>query len=106
MKQSILIPLSKKPKAQKCTELRIISLMSHILKLLLKFTRQRESIFNLRKICEKILEVHQDAYIGIARIEGGLTSEFKIKKGVRQGWALSSSLFNLYTEQNLEKEGL
>jgi len=33
---------------------------------------------------------------GIVRIEGGVTSEFKIKKGVRQGCVLSSSLFNLY----------
>ena len=36
---------------------------------------------------------------GVVRIEGGLPSEFKIKKGVRQGCVLSSSLFNLCTEQ-------
>ena len=36
---------------------------------------------------------------GIVRINSGVTSEFKIKKGVRQGCVLSSSLFNLYTEE-------
>ena len=41
MKQSIFIPLSKKPKAQKCTEFRTISLMNHTSKLLLKIMRQR-----------------------------------------------------------------
>ena len=32
------------------------------------------------------------------RTESGITSEFKIKKGVRQGCVLSPNLFNLYTE--------
>ena len=86
MKQSIFIPLPKKPKAQKCTELRIISLMTHIFKLLLKIIQQRiadkivkevsglqsryrpemgtrEGIFNLRTICERTLVVNQDVYI-------------------------------------------
>ena len=31
--------------------------------------------------------------------ESGLTSEFKIKKGVQQGCVLSPNLFNLYTEK-------
>ena len=35
----------------------------------------------------------------VVRTENGLTEEFKIKKGVRQGCVLSSSLFNLYTEK-------
>ena len=33
------------------------------------------------------------------RTESGLTAECKIKTGVRQGCALSSSLFNLYREK-------
>ena len=39
-------------------------------------------------------------------MEGGVTSRFKIKKGVRQGCVLSSSLFNLYTEQILREVGV
>ena len=33
------------------------------------------------------------------RTENGMTSEFKIKKGVRQGCILSPNLFNLCTEK-------
>ena len=33
------------------------------------------------------------------RTESGMTSEFKIKKAVRQGCVLSPNLFNLYTEK-------
>lgn len=43
---------------------------------------------------------------GIVRIEGGVTSEFKIKKVVRQGCVLSSSFFNLYTEQIFKAVGV
>ena len=35
----------------------------------------------------------------VVRTDNGLTEEFKIKKGVRQGCVLSSRLFNLYTEK-------
>lgn len=35
----------------------------------------------------------------VVRTEKGVTSEFNIKKGVRQGCILSPSLFNLYTEK-------
>ena len=35
----------------------------------------------------------------VVRTEHGITEEFKIKKGVRQGCVLSPSLFNLYTEK-------
>ena len=35
----------------------------------------------------------------IVRIEFGTTTEFQIKKDVRQGCVLSFSLFNLYTEK-------
>ena len=43
---------------------------------------------------------------GIVRIEGGVTSEFKIRKVVRQGCVLSSSLFNLYTEKIFKAVGV
>ena len=33
------------------------------------------------------------------RTESGMTSEFKVKTGVRQGCVLSPNLFNLYTEK-------
>ena len=35
----------------------------------------------------------------MVRTEHGITEEFQIKKGVRQGCVLSPSLFNLYTEK-------
>ena len=86
MKQSIFVPISKKPKAQNCTEYLTISLMSHLTKLLLRFIQvriraminkeiselqngfrsgrgMREGIFNLRSICERALEVGKEVYI-------------------------------------------
>ena len=35
----------------------------------------------------------------LVRTEHGITEEFQVKKGVRQGCVLSPSLFNLYTEK-------
>ena len=35
----------------------------------------------------------------MVRTEHGITEEFQVKKGVRQGCVLSPSLFNLYTEK-------
>ena len=86
MKQSIFIPIPKKPKTQNCNEYRTISLMSHVTKLLLKIIQvqktvkinkevselqsefrfgmgTKEGIFNLRSICERALEVHKEVYI-------------------------------------------
>ena len=86
MKQSIFVPIPKKPKAQNCSEYRTISLMSHVTKLLLKIIQvritvrinkevselqsgfrsgmnTREGIFNLRCICERALEVNKEVYI-------------------------------------------
>ena len=86
LKQSIFITLSKKSKAQSCTEYRTISLMSHIKKLLLKVIEQRivkkinnevsrlqsgfrtgsgarEGIFNLRTVCEQAIDLGKDVYI-------------------------------------------
>ena len=39
------------------------------------------------------------------RTESGMTAEFKIKKGVRQGCVLSLNLFNLYTEKIFREVG-
>ena len=39
----------------------------------------------------------------VVRTEHGITEEFQVKKGVRQGCVLSPSLFNLYTEKYSEK---
>ena len=36
----------------------------------------------------------------------GTTDGFKIEKGVRQGWLLSTCLFNLYTEHIMKNAGL
>ena len=82
MKQSIFVPIPKKPKAQNCNEYRTISLMSHVTKLLLKITQvritakvnkkvselqsgfrsgmgTREGIFNFSSLCERAPEVGQ-----------------------------------------------
>ena len=37
--------------------------------------------------------------VSAVRTKSGMTSEFEIKKGVRQGCVLSPTLFNLYTEK-------
>ena len=39
----------------------------------------------------------------VVRTEHGITEEFQIKKGVRQGCVLLPSLFNLYTEKILRE---
>ena len=39
----------------------------------------------------------------VVRTEHGITEEFQVKKGVRQGCVLSPSLFNLYTEKIFRK---
>ena len=86
MKQSIFLPIPKKPKAQNCTEYRTISQMNHATKLLFKIIQvkmtakinkevselqsgfrsgmgMRDGIFNLRSIYEKALEVGKEVYI-------------------------------------------
>ena len=138
--------------------------MSHMTKLLLKIIQRwviakidqeicifqgsfrprigtRAGIFNIRIICEPIIELRQDVFISFIdykkafdkvkhskvmeclkdigidekdlRITAGLywdqaavvktkidlSSEFSIKRGVRQGCVLSSNLFNLYTDK-------
>ena len=86
MKESVFIPIPKKPKATQCTEYRTISLMSHATKVLLKIILERvkgkidvvigenqsgfragkgtrEGIFNLRTIGERYLEKQKDLFI-------------------------------------------
>ena len=86
LKESIFIPIHKKPKATRCQEHRTISIMSQVSKLLLKIMMDRmkgkieaelddaqsgfrqgkgtrEGLFNLRQICEKHLEVQKIVYI-------------------------------------------
>ncbi|NNK27532.1 MAG: RNA-directed DNA polymerase, partial [Flavobacteriaceae bacterium] len=86
LKHSIFVTLPKKPKADTCTEYRTISLMSHLIKVILKviikrnetkiekhigitqsgFRSQvgtREGILNLRLILDKYLEIKKNLYI-------------------------------------------
>ena len=85
MNESIFIRLPKKPKATLCAEYRTLSLMSHLLKVILKVillrNRQkiekeisnlqsgftsgkgtREGIFNMRMICERYCNVNKNIY--------------------------------------------
>ena len=86
LKHSIFIRLPKKQNAQECSEHRTISLMSHVVKVILKIVLgrneykiegeirdsqsgfrtgmgTREGIFNLRTILDRYLEVKQDIFI-------------------------------------------
>ena len=86
LKESIFIPIPKKPKATRCYEYRTISIMNQVTELLLKIVidcmkgkieaeiddaqsrfRQgkgtRECLLNLRLICERHLKVQKDIYI-------------------------------------------
>ena len=157
--ESVFITLPKKPKATECGEFRTISLMSHIMKLILKRNQvllnensgetqfgfksgsgTRDAIFTMRIITEKCLKKGKDLYVcfidyakAMNRVQhqkafeclrnirmdskdmrvitnlywnqracirnNNEVSDFaEIKRGVRQGCILSSSLFNLYTE--------
>ena len=86
LRHSLFIKLPKKPKAMDCSDYRTISLMSHVMKIVLKILidrntntiereigetqsgfRQkigtREGIFNLRTVFDRYLEVHKEVYI-------------------------------------------
>ncbi|KAG1710423.1 Craniofacial development protein 2 [Nymphon striatum] len=85
VKESVFIALPKKHRTVKCNEHRTISLMSHVLKVLLKIIQKRnvqkidneisycqsgfrsqmgtrEGIFNIRTICERYIDVNKDIY--------------------------------------------
>ena len=49
-----------------------------------------------------ITKIHWEQ-TAVVRTEDGITEEFQVKKGVRQGCVLSPSLFNLYTEKNIHR---
>ena len=101
MKHSVFITLPKKPISMICTEFRIISLMSHVTKLLLKIIQQRmankidkevsrlqsgfqpgtgtrEGIFNQRTICKRSTDVQKDVYLYALSITQKLSIESNI----------------------------
>ena len=82
----MFLPIPKKPTVQKCTDFRIISLMSHVIKVLLKIIQiritdridkkisilqsgfrpekgTRKGIFNIRTVCERATEMGKDICI-------------------------------------------
>ena len=86
LKHSVFIKIAKKPKAVDCTDFRTISLMSHVVKVLLKIIIERnsklledvvsetqsgfrikigtrEGIFNARSVIEATLEIHGKLYV-------------------------------------------
>ena len=66
LKHSVFIKIAKKPKAVDCTDFRTISLMSHVVKVLLKIIIERNS-----KLLEDIVSETQ--------------SGFRIQIGTREG---------------------
>ena len=89
MKESIFIPIPKKPKASRCQEYRTISIMSQVTKLLLKSVMDRmkgkieaelddaqsgfrqgkgtrEGLMNLRLICEKDIWRYKKMYTSVS----------------------------------------
>ena len=66
-----------------------------------KHFKMRECLSEIG-IDDKYLQIISKLYweqSASVRTESGMTSEFKTKKGVRQGCVLSPNLFNLYTEK-------
>ncbi|KAF2885479.1 hypothetical protein ILUMI_20687 [Ignelater luminosus] len=86
---STFITLPKKTNIKNCPDIRIISLMGHALKT--KSSNRR---------------IISDFYFGqkaVMRVKQKTTEEIEIKRGVRHGCVLFPALFNLYSEDIMNK---
>ena len=127
MNESTFIRLPEKPKATMCTEYRTLSLMSHVLKVILKVillrNKQkieneisslqsgfmsgkgtREGIFNMRMICEQYCEMRKDihaCFIDYEKAFNRVNHESMIKclKGIGLNGKDIRLIVNLYWTQ-------
>ena len=76
MKQSIFVPIPKKPKIQNCTENRTIHLTSHVTKLLIKILQVRITA----KINKKVSELQSGFRAGMG-MTGGIFNPKSICEG-------------------------
>ena len=136
--KTLMIPLAKKIGTKKCGEHRIISLVEHAAKILLRVLNRRlerimeenmaEEQFGFRRRMgtrdaigcvrtigyNKLIDILKEKgvnwndrrlisklYLGqqvALRVGGNLTEWFDLGQGVRQGYPLSPTLFNIYAE--------
>ena len=75
IKQSIFVPIPKKPKVQNCTEYRTVILMSHVTKLLLKIIQVRITV----EINKEVSELQSGFRSGMGMREGISTSDPYVK---------------------------
>ena len=99
MLKSVFVPLPKISGTLDCTNHRMISLMSHSLKVLLKIILQRIRRKLLPEISEAQYSFMKDRGTRNAIFNIRMLSE--IKRGVPQGCIASPDLFNLYGESIL-----
>jgi hypothetical protein len=81
LKHSVFIKIAKKPKAVECTDFRTISLMSHVIKVLLKIIIERNS-----RLLDSVVSDTQ--------------SGFRIQKGTREGIFNARSVIEAQLELN------